>query len=174
MKTAIIYVSQTGFTKQYAEWISEEVGGDCFKLEEVEKKNLSGYDAIVFGGWCMAGTIKKLDWFKSKMSQWTDKKKVVFAVGASPMGNPELEEAFRMIFAGEEWNNVSRYYCPGGLRYESMKPVSKVMMKMFAKMMAGKKDKTEDEKIMAEMIGKSYDISDRKYIVPIVEYLRGE
>ena len=25
MKTAIIYVSQTGFTKRYAEWLSEEV-----------------------------------------------------------------------------------------------------------------------------------------------------
>ena len=48
------------------------------------------------------------------------------------------------------------------------------MMKMFAKMMANKKDKTEEEKGMAEMIGKSYDISDRKYILPIAEYIKGE
>ena len=47
-------------------------------------------------------------------------------------------------------------------------------MKMFAKMMAKKKDKTEEEKGMAEMIGKSYDISDRKYIQPMVECLKGE
>lgn len=174
MKTAIIYVSQTGFTKQYAQWLAEEVNGDCMTIAEAEKRDLSGYDAVVFGAWCMAGTIKKLDWFKEKMVQWTDKKKLVFAVGASPVGNPDLEEAFRRIFAGEEWNSVSTFYCPGGLRYENMKPVSKVMMKMFAKMMAGKKDKTEDEKVMAEMIGKSYDISDRKYIQPMVECLKGE
>ena len=47
------------------------------------------------------------------------------------------------------------------------------MMKMFAKMVE-KKDKTPEEKGMAEIIGKSYDISDRKYIVPIVECLKGE
>ena len=174
MKTVIIYVSQTGFTKQYAEWISEEVGGDCFKLEEVEKKNLSGYDAIVFGGWCFAGTIKKLDWFKKKAVQWQGKKKVVFAVGASPLENPELEEGLRKNFTDEEWAQISVFYCPGGLRYEKMNPVSKTMMKMFAKMMAGKKDKTEEEKVMAEMIGKSYDISDRKYILPMVECLQEE
>ena len=38
MKTAIIYVSQTGFTKQYAEWLAEEVGGDCMPFAEAEKK----------------------------------------------------------------------------------------------------------------------------------------
>ena len=48
------------------------------------------------------------------------------------------------------------------------------IQKAFAKMMEGKKDKTEDEKIMAEMIGKSYDISDRKYIEPMVEYLKAD
>lgn|GEM_PF-3272934 len=36
-----------------------------------------------------------------------------------------------------------------------------------------KKDQTEEEKIMAEMIATSYDISDIKYIDPIVEYLAG-
>lgn len=174
MKTAIIYFSQTGFTKQYAEWLAEEVGGDCMSFEKAEKKDFSGYDAVVFGSWCHAGMIRKLGWFKGNLPQWQDKKKVVFAVGASPAENPEIAEALPKNFTEEEWNQVSVFYCPGGLRYENMKPVSKVMMKMFAKMMAGKKDKTEDEKVMAEMIGKSYDISDRKYIAPMVEYLKAE
>ena len=172
MKTAIIYVSQTGFTKQYAEWLAEEVQGDCMTIAEAEKKDLSGYDAVVFGGWCMAGSIKKLDWFKRKLAQLGDKKKAVFAVGASPIENPELEEAFERIFAGEEWKDVSKVYCPGGICYEKMKPVSKTMMKMFVKMLA--KNKSEKEQAMAEMLAKSYDISDRKYIEPIVDYLKAE
>ena len=170
MKTAIIYVSQTGFTKQYAEWLAEEVSGECMTIAEAEKKELSGYDAVVFGGWCFAGTIKKLDWFKERLPQWTDKKKLVFAVGASPIENPEIEEAFGKIFAGEEWKDVSSFYCPGGICYEKMKPVSKVMMKMFVKMLA--KNKSEKEQAMAEMLAKSYDISDRKYIKPMVECLQ--
>lgn len=174
MKTAIIYFSQTGFTKQYAEWLAEEVEGECMPFAEAEKKDFSGYDAIVFGSWCHAGLIRKHSWFKEKLPQWQNKKKVVFAVGASPAENPEIAEALPKNFTEEEWAQVSVFYCPGGLRYENMKMSSKIMMKIFAKMMAGKKDKTEDEKVMAEMIGKSYDISDRKYIRPIVECLKGK
>ena len=172
MKTAIIYVSQTGFTKQYAEWIAEEVQGDCMTVAEAEKKDLSGYDAVVFGGWCFAGSIKKLDWFKKKAAQWADKKKVVYAVGASPLENPELQEGLRKNFTDEEWAQISVFYCPGDLCYEKMNGVSRVMMKMFVRMLA--KNKSEKEQAMAKMLSKSYDISDRKYIAPMVEYLKAE
>ncbi|MBP3618002.1 MAG: flavodoxin [Lachnospiraceae bacterium] len=172
MKTAIIYVSQTGFTKRYAEWIAEEVQGDCMTVSEAEKKDLSGYDAVVFGGWCFAGTIKKLDWFKKKAAQWTNKKKVVYAVGASPLENPELEEGLRKNFTDEEWTQISVFYCPGGICYEKMSGVSRTMMRMFVRMLA--KKKSEKEQAMAEMLGKSYDLSERKYIAPIVECLKAE
>lgn len=172
MKTAVIYTSQTGFTKQYAEWIAEDVQGDCMTVAEAEKKDLSGYDAIVFGGWCFAGSIKKLDWFKKKAVQWADKKKVVYAVGASPLENPELQEGLRKNFTDEEWAQISVFYCPGGLCYEKMSGVSRVMMKMFVRMLA--KNKSEKEQAMAKMLSKSYDISDRKYIAPMVEYLKAE
>ena len=43
---------------------------------------------------------------------------------------------------------------------------------MFVKML--EKNKSEKEQAMAEMLAKSYDISDRKYIEPVVEYLKGE
>ena len=36
-----------------------------------------------------------------------------------------------------------------------------------------KKDKTEEDEIMIQMISTSYDISDVKYIEPILECLRG-
>ena len=54
-----------------------------------------------------------------------------------------------------------------------MKLASKLGMKAFAAMMRNKKDATDDEKVMGEMISHSYDIADKKYILPIVEYLRG-
>ena len=48
---------------------------------------------------------------------------------------------------------------------------SKLMMKMFIKMLKAKKNKTEEEETMIKMISNSYDISDKKYIEPIVEYI---
>jgi len=43
---------------------------------------------------------------------------------------------------------------------------------MFVKMLKAKKDKTEEDEIMIKMISSSYDISDVKYIEPILECLR--
>ena len=44
-------------------------------------------------------------------------------------------------------------------------------MKMFIKMLKAKKGKSETEQEMIKMISSSYDISDRKYIEPILQCL---
>ena len=38
MKTIVIYNSQTGFTKRYAEWIAEAAGADCLELSVAKRK----------------------------------------------------------------------------------------------------------------------------------------
>ena len=48
---------------------------------------------------------------------------------------------------------------------------SKIAMKMFVSALKKKKDVTEEEKIAIRMMSSSYDISDIKYIEPIVSYL---
>ena len=44
-KTLIIYTSQTGFTKKYAEWISEAAGCECVEFKKARKLKLADYDA---------------------------------------------------------------------------------------------------------------------------------
>ena len=38
MKTLIIYTSQTGFTKKYAEWLAEKMSGDLLELKDARKR----------------------------------------------------------------------------------------------------------------------------------------
>lgn len=172
MKTIVIYNSQTGFTKRYAEWIAEAVGADCIELSDAGKRNLSAYEAIVFGGWACAGGISKIGWFKKNMDKWADKKLIAFCVGGSPIENPEIDTALKRNFSESEQKKVKTFYCPGGFNYEKMSAPSKLMMKMFIKALKAKKDKTEAEENMAKMISSSYDISDKKYIEPILQYLK--
>lgn len=174
MKTAVIYNSQTGFTKKYAEWIAEATGADCFEFKAVKKQDFGSYDAIIFGGWACAGTISKISWFKSNMDKWSDKLLIAFCTGGSPAESPEIETFLSNNFSVAEREKVSVFYCPGGFNYEKMSAGSKLMMKMFQKMLAGKKDKTEAETEMLKMISHSYDISDKKYIEPIVKLLSEE
>lgn len=172
MKTIVIYHSQTGFTKRYAEWIADAAGADCLALPEAKKKNMAGYDAIIFGGWACAGGISKLGWFKSNLDKWTGKKLIVFCVGASPIDSPDIEPALKQNFNEAEWKKITAFYCPGGLNYEKMSAPSRLMMKLFLKTLEAKKDKTEAEQEMVKMIAASYDISDRQYIEPILNCLR--
>lgn len=172
MKTIVIYNSQTGFTKRYAEWIAEAAGADCLEFSEAKRKSMDTYEAIVFGGWAHAGSISRLNWFKGNIDKWADKKLVAFCVGGSPIDNPEIEKALKQNFNESELKKVSVFYCPGGFNYKKMSPSSKIMMKMFIKMLKVKKDKTEAEQEMIKMISTSYDISDKKYIEPILECLK--
>ena len=170
MKAILIYNSQTGFTKRYAEWISEASGCECYDFKHGSKKNLSDYDTIIFGGWYMAGGVTKIAWLKKQLSSLISngKKVIVYAVGASPADGPDVKTAMERNFSGSEWSGVKSFYCPGGLNYEKMNGPSKLGMKMFVKMLSSKKDASETEKQMAEMISHSYDISDKKYIEPIL------
>lgn len=98
--------------------------------------------------------------------------RIVFCVGASPIDNPEIETALKKNFRESELKKLKTFYCPGGLNYEKMSAPSKLMMKIFVKTLKTKKDKTEDEQFMIKMISSSYDISDQKYIEPILQYLK--
>lgn len=171
MKTIVIYNSQTGFTKRYAEWIAEATGADCFELSAAKKKDLAAYDAIIFGSWACAGGISKLGWFKGNVDQWRDKKLIAFCVGASPIDSPEIDPALKRNFTESEREKISVFYCPGGLNYEKMPAPSKLMMKMLLITLKAKKGKTEADQEMIKMISASYDISDKKYIEPILNCL---
>ena len=172
MKIVVIYNSQTGFTKRYAEWIAEATGADCLELSVAKKKDLTAYETIIFGGWACAGSISKISWFKRNMDKWADKKLIAFCVGGSPIDNPEIEVSLNQNFSEMERKRVKTFYCPGGFNYEKMSTPSKLMMKMFVKTLKAKKDKTEAEQVMVKMISSSYDISDKKYIEPILQCLR--
>ena len=174
MKTLIIYTSQTGFTKRYAKWLAEKTGGDVLDLKEAQKKNaqyFEEYDAVCYGGWAMAGSIVKAKWFLGKAVNWKEKRLAMFCVGGSPSDNPDVDAYLQNALSEEQRKYIKLFYCPGGFNYENMKAPSKIAMKMFVTALKKKKNATEKEKGMAEKMSSSYDISDVKYIEPIVSYL---
>ena len=175
MKTLVIYTSQTGFTKKYAQWIAEEMKGDIYDLQDVKKKEDSffdGYEAIVYAGWCMAGNIVKVKWFWDRAAAWKGKRLAVVAVGGSPNESPEVETFKKNILSDEQSRYIKAFYCQGGFDYEKMNTASKLAMKMFISALKKKPD--EKSRQMADIISESYDISDKKFTEPIAAYLRGE
>lgn len=174
MKTLIIYTSQTGFTKKYADWLAQKTGGDLLDLKDAQKKNdafFEDYEAIVYGGWVMAASVVKVKWFLNRAASWKGKKLAIYCVGGSPNDNPDVEVMLKNMLTDEQREYIRAFYCQGGFNYERMNTPSRLAMKMFVSALKKKKDPTEEEKIMTEMVAKSYDISDEKYLEPVIEYL---
>lgn len=108
----------------------------------------------------MGGMISGLE----KLRKMNPKKLVVFAVGAGAD-----REAVRARL--QEQNHLEEtpfFYLEGGLAFERMKFFPKMMLKMMAKSIAGKENKTEEEKEMEKKFAGSFDHAERASIEPLV------
>lgn len=170
MKAIVIYNSQTGFTKRYAQWIAEELSCDCVSFKEKRKVNPKDYDTIIFGSWFHAASVLKRKWLFRLRQAHPDKKYIAFATGASPVNSPDIPLALEKNFP--KGCAIQTFYFQGGLDYDKMGFVSKTMMKMLCRSIKNKKDRTPQEDEMLNMISHSYDCSDRKYITDLVAAAR--
>ena len=172
MKTLVVYTSQTGFTKRYAQWLKDKTGADLFDIKDVQGKKedfFADYDAIVYAGWLCAEKVAKANWFFEKAKNWKDKTLALVVVGGTPNGDPLIERAMEKVLTEEQKSYIKAFYCQGGFNYEKMPLPSKLAMKAFVATL--KKSKNEASRKMGEMCDHSYDSSDEKFLDPVVEYL---
>lgn len=174
MKTIVIYHSQTGFTRRYAGWIAEALEGDCIELSHFDKRQLKNYDAVVFGSWCKAGSINKIDWVQKNQKNLESKKLAVFCTGASPLHSGNVEVFLKSQQEKKGLEHAGIFYFPGGFCLEKLPISSQMVMKMFIKGLDLKKDKTEEEKQMSEMLKTTYDLSKKEYIEPLLSYIKAD
>ena len=169
MKSIVVYCSQTGFTKRYAQWIAQELGCEAIALRQ--NPDVSAAECVIFGSWCRAGSVVNLPWLLKAAKDHPYKRFVVFATGAAPAQAPQGQEIVDKALSG---SGIAGFYLPGGLCYEKMPFVYRMAMKMLAKMLRAKKNAAPEDLAMAEMISKDCDQTDKALIVPLVEWVKGK
>lgn len=170
--TLILYKSKTGFTKKYAEQIAQKTGGTPMDFKAAAPELLSTFDRILFGSRMHAGRIDGLEDARKLLQKSHASLSALFVTGAMPNTEEQtITEMWKNNLTPEEMSELPHFYLPGGLCYEKMNLSDKAMMKMFVFMMKHKKDKTPEEKRLAEIITHSYDISSEDFLRPLVEYL---
>lgn len=175
----VCYKSVTGFTKQYAEMIANEINGTLMDFNNITAEIVSQYDTVVFGGRFFAGGVDGLKKAKELAIKGNVKNFVVFATGATPGTAEEtIQEAWKNNFTTDELRCIPHFYMQGGLCYEKMPLLEKLMMKAFAAVMKrkinNKKEQTAEDKEFMRAISNSYDISSKMYIEPLVSFLKTE
>ncbi len=146
--TAIVYVSETGFTKQYAEMLSEKTGLPVYSADEA-KENVKNHSEIIYCSWFMAGSVVGYKKLKKKYDI-----KAVCAVGLCETGT--LLEKTRK--ANKIPESTELFTVQGGYAPDKLNGIYKKMMNMVAKMLIKKingfETKTESDIKMLETLEK--------------------
>jgi len=168
---AVVYRSISGFTKKYAQWIAEDLKADLFEAREIDAQKLAGYDLIVFGGSLHAVGINGLKLLRKKV-HLSERRLVVFAVGASPPKSGIVDEVWRNNFSNEEKNTVKLFYLRGGFNYHNLDRPNKLIMALFRVSLFFKRKKTSDERGMLAAFSKPIDCTKKENITELVGYVR--
>lgn len=168
MKAIIIYKSNTGFTKQYAEWIAQALACEAVPVDRAKGVDFSAYDTVVFGGWICAGSLQGFKAIREKLQAFGGKK-AVFACGSAPVDDPHATAFLDTGFTAQERSQMGIFYFPGGLNYAKMGGIHKIMMKMMCSVM---KKQNGIDSPQYKLLSQSFDATNRAAITPLLEYVR--
>lgn len=173
MKTIVIYKSKTGFTKKYAEWIAEELSADIFDASKVNINMLNKYDTVVYGGSLYAVGIIGVKLIKKNINKLKHKRLVVFATGASPSRDNDINQIINKNFTVDEQKYIKFFYLRGGFNYKKLNPFDKFLMTLLKWKIKSKKQKelSADEIGMLAIYDKPIDFTDKKNIYKIITYI---
>lgn len=176
-RAIVIYKSTTGYTKQYAEWISEELSCDRKEIKNVSADTLNKYDIIIYGGGLYAGGVSGMGKLVKLYPKIWNKELILFTCGVA---NPEvaenvkhIEERISKVIPEEMYAHMKQFHVRGGIDYNKLSVIHRMMMWMLCRTVKkkGYENLAGDDKIMVDTYGKKVDFSDRKAIKPMIEYI---
>lgn len=173
MKIIVVYKTVSGFTKKYAEWITEEFKCDIYSVENVNIDKLLEYDMIIYGGSLHAVGISGVNIIKKNLDKLKNKRLIVFTTGASPLKNGIIDEVKNANFSEKEQEQIKFYYLRGGFDFDKLNFINKVLMTFMKwKIKLTKKEKrTDDEKGMLSAFDKPKDFTKKERLKDLFDYV---
>lgn len=160
MIKSIVYKSNTGHTKQYAEMLGEFLKIPVYNLKEAKSK-LKKNDEIVFLGWICATKIQGL----SKIKKY--KVKCIGAVGAYPTEKNYIESLIKTNKV-----TVNLFYLRGGLDYTKLTGLKKKVLQFVGDMME-KENKVENQE-MIKLFKDGANYVSNENLEPMLEYINSK
>ena len=195
-RTIVLYTSKYGAAETYARWIAEALGCRAVPLDKFSKKELQGYDTVIYGGGVQAGGIRGLEqftkWIKGdlKLRQMAkrgtiseaetaeigafDRQYYIFAVGIS-LDSEGNRLQLRDINFDKDWlRDLPCFFLPGAFDPAKLAGVDKAIIKVATKMFL---DKSEAQAAAEDMQVLRYfetgcDLIDRTRTTALIEAVK--
>ena len=174
MKTLIIYGSQYGSTKRYAERLAEKTSIETVNYKDAKK--ISDYNKIIYLGALYAGGVLGLKQTTGKMTD--NQELIIVTVG---MTNPNEAEYFSQIRESVKnqiptnlYNEEKVFHLRGAIDYNKLGFKHRMMMSVFHKMVqkTPEPQRTADAKAMLETYGQEVDFVDLGALEQIINKLQ--
>ncbi len=158
--TVIVYVSNTGSSKQYAEMLSQKTG--CPAFDFADAVNVPADAEVIFIGWVMAGTVQGL---KEARDLFTIK--AVCPVGMMKSEKQDAELKAKNAITEPMFSLL------GNFHIDNLKGMYKMMMNMMLKMMKSKLKENDvpDGQKAVEALEKGVDCVSEEQLADILDWL---
>ncbi len=195
-RTIVLYTSKYGAAETYARWIAEALGCRAVPLDKFSKKELQGYDTVIYGGGVQAGGIRGLEqftkWIKGdlKLRQMAkrgtiseaetaeigafDRQYYIFAVGIS-LDSEGNRLQLRDINFDKDWlRDLPCFFLPGAFDPAKLAGVDKAIIKVATKMFQDKPEAqaaAEDAQVL-RYFETGCDLIDRTRTTALIESIK--
>ena len=139
---AIVYTSNTGHTAAYSKMLGAKIGLPVYALNEAAKKLQKGTE-IIYLGWLFANNIKG---YKKATKKY--KISAICAVGLCDTGTA-VAEVRKANSISEE---TPLFTMQGGMDKTKLRGINKFMINMLTKGLSSKKERTENDERMLELL----------------------
>lgn len=159
---AIVYQSNAGHTKSYAELLSAQIGVPSCELSKAQKSLPKG-SSVLFMGWLMAGNVRG---FKQAVKCFDIK--AVCGVGMSPDA-AQIEEVRKV---NKLPSVLPVFYLQGGFELDKLHGIYKFMMKAMRKSVLKKEAHNEVEAEIMELLRVGGNCVSLDHLSEIVDWTR--
>ncbi len=173
MNIIVIYKSKYGTTKQYAEWIAEELGCEAAEASRIKIDDMESCDVIVYGGGLYAECIDGIALINKNYDRIKDKNIIVFSVGLTDPGFKKYYDTVaEKNFSSEVRDNIQIFNLPGKMIIDELSLPHRGALKALRAFLKAKPSLSPDMQMLLDLCGESNDFVDKNAIGPIIKAVR--
>ena len=156
----IVYTSNTGHTAEYSKMLGAKIGLPVYALNEAAKKLQKGTE-IIYLGWLFANNIKG---YKKATKKY--KISAICAVGLCDTGTA-VAEVRKANSISEE---TPLFTMQGGMDKTKLRGINKFMINMLTKGLSSRKERTENDERMLELLTHDKNYVSEENIIAFVKW----